>query len=234
MSFFDDTFHPEPADEPEPPDFAPPPWMGAPSNVIPGVAPVELLIGRTPNAAVAVGGMRVYPAGITFTLQVRTNGLSHADEQRVWAGLTGHRWDDDPEAPPDPGQLRWGVLFADGRKVTTLDEHWGSEGEPEQPILESGSGGGSPGHYDSEYWPWPLPPPGPLVFVCEWAAVGIAETRTEIDAGPILAAAERAVTLWPDQRPPWNVAVSRIAGRGPVPGVSSGRDPDIREGSDTD
>jgi hypothetical protein len=34
MSFFDDTFHPEPADEPEPPDFAPPPWMGAPSNVI--------------------------------------------------------------------------------------------------------------------------------------------------------------------------------------------------------
>jgi len=73
------------------------------------------------------------------------------------------------------------VLFADGRKVTTLDEHWGSEGEPEQPILESGSGGGSPGHYDSEYWLWPLPPPGPLVFVCEWAAVGIAETRTEID-----------------------------------------------------
>jgi hypothetical protein len=56
MSFFDDTFHPEPADEPEPPDFAPPPWMGAPSNVIPGVAPVELLIGRTPNAAVAGRG----------------------------------------------------------------------------------------------------------------------------------------------------------------------------------
>jgi hypothetical protein len=82
--------------------------------------------------------------------------------------------------------------------------------------------------FDDTFHPEPADEPG------EWAAVCIAETRTEIDAGPILAAAERAVTLWPDQRPPWNVAVSRIAGRGPVPGVSSGRDPDIREGSDTD
>jgi hypothetical protein len=34
--------------------------------------------------------------------------------------------------------------------------------------------------------------------VCEWPARGIAESRVEIDAGSILEAAGRAVTLWPD------------------------------------
>jgi hypothetical protein len=49
-----------------------------------------------------------------------------------------------------------------------------------------------------EHWVWPLPPPGPFTFVCEWPARGIAESRAQIDAGSILEAAGRAVTFWPD------------------------------------
>jgi hypothetical protein len=45
---------------------------------------------------------------------------------------------------------------------------------------------------------WPLPPAGPLAFVCEWPGRGIAESRMEPDARLILEAAGRAVTLWPD------------------------------------
>jgi hypothetical protein len=51
---------------------------------------------------------------------------------------------------------------------------------------------------DMEHWVWPLPPAGPFAFVCEWPSRGIAESRAEIDAGLILEAAGRAVTLWPD------------------------------------
>jgi hypothetical protein len=37
-----------------------------------------------------------------------------------------------------------------------------------------------------------------LTFVCEWPALGIAETRVDLDAGLLHAAAARAVRLWPE------------------------------------
>jgi hypothetical protein len=48
------------------------------------------------------------------------------------------------------------------------------------------------------YWVWPLPPPGPVTFVCEWPAHGIGESRADVDARLIREAAVRAVPLWPD------------------------------------
>jgi hypothetical protein len=47
------------------------------------------------------------------------------------------------------------------------------------------------------YWVWPLPPAGPVTFICQWSALGIEESRGEIDARLILDAAGRAVQLWP-------------------------------------
>jgi hypothetical protein len=41
-------------------------------------------------------------------------------------------------------------------------------------------------------------PTGPLTFVCEWPARQIAESQVQIDARLVLDAAQRAVTLWPD------------------------------------
>jgi hypothetical protein len=48
------------------------------------------------------------------------------------------------------------------------------------------------------YWVWPLPPPGPVEFVCEWPLHGIAESRGALDAQLIVDAAARAIPLWPD------------------------------------
>ena len=45
---------------------------------------------------------------------------------------------------------------------------------------------------------WPLPPPGPVSFVCELPARGIPESRVEVDAQLILDAAGRAIRLWPE------------------------------------
>jgi len=46
---------------------------------------------------------------------------------------------------------------------------------------------------------WPLPPPGPLSFVCEWPAAGIPLSRAQIDGQSIIDAAPRAQTIFPDQ-----------------------------------
>ena len=53
-------------------------------------------------------------------------------------------------------------------------------------------GGGAPYSFFSRWWTWPLPPAGPLEFVCEWPAFDIAESRVGIDAQLILDAAQRS------------------------------------------
>jgi hypothetical protein len=55
---------------------------------------------------------------------------------------------------------------------------------------------GGMGFFDE--WAWPLPPAGPLAFVCAWAALGIPETRAVIDAQLILDATGQSTRLWPE------------------------------------
>jgi hypothetical protein len=176
---------------------SPPPWAGPPHNVLPGVVPMELLIARTDETAVAVVGIRAYPTGFAFTLSLRVRHLSIREQQQFPYLLDHGPFEDDPV--PDEF-LRFGVQFADGRKATNLD--WPAFGheerEPDPPVLAQGGGGGGGQFWDEERWVWPLPPAGPLAFVCEWPGRGIAESRMEPDARLILEAAGRAVTLWPD------------------------------------
>jgi hypothetical protein len=49
-----------------------------------------------------------------------------------------------------------------------------------------------------EYRVRPLPPPGPLAFVCVWPARGIPSAGVEVDGAAVLRAADAAVTLWAD------------------------------------
>jgi hypothetical protein len=60
-------------------------------------------------------------------------------------------------------------------------------------------GGGHGGGRQSrqEFWVWPLPPPGPVAFVCEWPSYGIPESRVEVEAASIRAAASKAIEIWP-------------------------------------
>jgi hypothetical protein len=48
---------------------------------------------------------------------------------------------------------------------------------------------------DLSYWLWRLPPPGPVVFVCDWPAVGIEQARAQIDGQRIRDAAARSIDL---------------------------------------
>lgn len=194
-------FFPPPPERPEREPFpAQPEWLGPPGNVLPGPVAASVLLGRSDQAVVLAHGLLAYPQGLAFDLLIR---LRNGDAFNAFEPF-GHAHFGGPLGPgplPDDA-LRFGVQFADGRKATNLDAtHWELHGnaDPEGPMLTPRGGGGGGGTWDMSHWLWPLPSPGPLTFVIEWTGRGIALTRTEVDAGEILAAAERAEVLWPDQ-----------------------------------
>jgi hypothetical protein len=103
----------------------------------------------------------------------------------------------DPAILPDE-LFRFGVQFADGSKATNLAEmHFRLGERPKRPVLQRGGGSSGEARADVAYWVWPLPPPGPLLFVCEWPAFGIPVTYHEIDSSLIRTAAAQTVPLWP-------------------------------------
>ena len=84
------------------------------------------------------------------------------------------------------------LQLSDGRTVTSGRQHGGAE--PTGPILRSRAGGGTSHCLLMRWWAWPLPPSGPLEFICQ---LGTSETRVGIDAQLILDAAPRSIRLWP-------------------------------------
>jgi hypothetical protein len=179
MGFFDEL----PAVEPELP--APHrPW-DLPNAQIPGIVPTQtLMLGRTGQVAVAVTGLSAYAEGfeVFVTARMRPPGAARDREPR-----------------PDRGMIqrsfRLGMLLSDGHKVFGEYVH---DTEPAGPVLRAYMTGGGRHSYVSRWWAWPLPPAGPLEFVCEWSALGIPETRAVIDAQLILDAAAQSIRLWPE------------------------------------
>jgi hypothetical protein len=72
------------------------------------------------------------------------------------------------------------LLLSDGTKVVSGRAR--GETQPTEPILRPSGGGGTTHSQFFRGWAWPLPPKGPLEFVCQWPMYGIAETRVGIDA----------------------------------------------------
>ena len=160
-----------PAPEPDPPrrHHA---W-DPPDAELPGIVPIDtLLLARTDQVAVAVTGMSAFAEGIEIFLTARMRPDAE------------HPGEHPPGGPRDLAasrrSFRLGLQFSNGGKAI---------GSP---------GGGGPHSFVSRWWTWPLPPAGPLEFVCEWPALGIAESRTGIDAQLILDAAQRSIRLWPE------------------------------------
>jgi hypothetical protein len=184
---------PPPVEDPGPPAPSPP-WMGPPHGMLPGVAAVELVLASNERAAVYIGRCSVYPTG--FELEVRVLVRPGADDPDPSLNGVYHR--------PGRGStyeemLRFGVAFSDGRKATNVSGAGRGPGEPTAPVLWGMGGGGGGGVWRQDFWVWPLPPAGPLGFVCEWPAAGIQLNRKEIDAQLLLDAGARARGLFPDE-----------------------------------
>lgn len=172
-------------------------WLGPPANALGAGCPLGFVLARTDQVALGVNAVVAFPIGFCFTLSVRRRTPSPNGSD--WGDLLHRR-----AAPGglDPGLLRVGLQFSDGRKATSLDAF--PDLDPEQPeqlppgpvLMHHGGSGGGLLSFDHGYWVWPLPPAGPLAFVCEWPAEGIPLTRVEVDAVEITAAAARAPVLW--------------------------------------
>jgi len=169
-------------------------------NVVPGMAPVAAILARTGETVVAVTGIRAFPTGFGFTLNLRLRNLPPHERRGFWPfpEFARHRG---RELPTDAFRLT--IEFADGRSVTNVDPSPSDPEVPafEQPMLSSGpgTGGGVDGwSFDMDYRVRPLPPPGPLAFICVWPARGIPSARVEVDGAVVLGAADAAVRLWSD------------------------------------
>jgi len=190
MSFFEQPSAPPDLEEPQTPE-----WMGPPENVLPGAFPLWLVLARTGDVMLAAHGGLAYTNGFCFTVSLRRRRAREGpgdDPIHLWHTARGR------EIPPDA--LRLGIQFGDGSKATVFDGHrWFRTVErPEGPILLQRGGNGSSHSWELGFWAWPLPPQGPLAFVCEWPSEGVELTQAVIDAEVVHDAAERAEILWPE------------------------------------
>jgi hypothetical protein len=176
--------------EPQPPT---PPWSGPPYGVLPGAVALEVVLAANERAAVSLGRCAAYATG--FELDVRV--LIAPGDDELDPSLNGvyrrGRTNNYEE------MLRFGIEFVDGRKVTNVGGHGHGPGEPDGPVLWGMGGGGGGGRWHHDFWVWPLPPAGPVTFVCEWPAAGIALTRVDVDAQLLIDAAARAREMFPNQ-----------------------------------
>jgi hypothetical protein len=128
------------------------------------------------RAAVAITGISAYSAGFEIFVTARFRPGAGS------ASGSGDRGPGGPEPAPPRRSFRLGMQFANGTRV--IGQHGGSrlsgDDEPAGPILRTFLGGGGPRSSFWRWWAWPLPPPGPMEFVCEWPALG---TRTSTRTG---------------------------------------------------
>ncbi len=200
MSEFFEPPPPRPVEPAEP--YVPPPWVGPPRGILPGVVALEMVIAQTEEVAVCVSRLAGYPTGFEFELRtLAAPGHEDLELDPIMFGPHRHgRRGREQELEDDV--LRFGVQFADGSKATNVAGFHSPEDPPDAPVMHSGGGGGGGGDWRQTEWVWPLPPPGPLSFVCEWPAAEIPLTRAELDARIVIDAAARAQVIFPDDHSP--------------------------------
>jgi hypothetical protein len=191
MGFFDRLVQPEPPERRTRRPRPRPAWI-KPEAAIGAHAGGDLILARTPDAAIALSTVMAYPNGFEFSIVAV---VREGQDRPMWAGHF-----DEYEVPDT--FLRLGVRYADGRSATNLDHRTrppASDAEHRGMVLAPSGGGGGFRRYDSDFWVWPLPPTGPVTIVCEWPAYGIAETSVDLDSGAIVVASARSVQLWPEE-----------------------------------
>jgi len=167
-------------------------------NEIPGTIALDLLLGRTDEIAVALGGMAAYSTGLQFDLRVRQKTSTRfvddrGPQMRLHEQVMGARG----RGGGGDDALLLGFGYPDGRTVTNVGAHrspW--EESDDAPILHPGSGGGDHQAYDASFWLSPLPR-GDLAVICAWPARGVEEFHGVIGRRIIEDAVARVVELWP-------------------------------------
>ena len=164
----------------------PRPW-DPPETEFPALVPVSTLqFDRSEQTAIAITGVWAYSNGFEFSVT-----------RLIRPDAPGFDNDPVPDAPrgilAEQQSFQIRLQLADGS--TVISERPDGDAEPTGPILRSRGGGGSSHRVNLRWWAWPLPPSGPLEFICQ---LGTGETRVRMDAQLILDASQQSVRVWPE------------------------------------
>jgi hypothetical protein len=173
-------FFPDP--EPQEQEWERLEWREPLLGEIPITIAVDLALAQTDRVALSVSAVKAHSNGCV--LEVTSVAEPPDFEHRV---------------PPAP--YRFGVQWTDGAKVLLDDEHGPEEDRPNRPVLTVCGGHGSDGFTHTEFWLWPLPPPGVLQLVFDWPEQGLLETSIDFPTKPLLDAARRVAPGWETKRP---------------------------------
>jgi hypothetical protein len=160
--------------------------MNRPENEVPTALPLNRLLGRTPDVAVALVGLQAYTTGVAFQLVARLRGPADFDGANRLGDIF---WDHRSGGP----RFLFGVQFADGRRASNLSR--GRVGG--DLVFHPGAGSGGMASVDQDWWLSPLPPEGPVLVVARCPEIGVEETVLELDGTAIRRAGEAATVLWP-------------------------------------
>jgi hypothetical protein len=165
---------------------APRPW-DPPETEFPALVPINALrFDGSEQTAIAITGVWAYSNGFEFFVT-----------RLIRPDVPGFDEDSVPGAPrgifAERQSFQVSLRLADGSKV--ISGRSDGDAEPTGPILRSRGGGGSSHRMVLRWWAWPLPPSGPLGFVCQ---LGAGETRVSMDAQLILDASQHSVRVWPE------------------------------------
>ena len=158
--------------------------MSAPDNEVPVALPVNVVLARTDDVAVALLRLEVYSTGLEFCLAARVRAdaaLRNPLAELMWGRPRAH------------GRFLLGVEFADGRRASSLAQRGGHQ----EVVLGPRGASGGRLRLDQCWWLAPLPPEGPMRFVVRSDELGIEETSVELDGADVRAAAAGVVELWP-------------------------------------
>jgi hypothetical protein len=162
-----------------------------PDGALPTPVATRLVLARTEEVAIAVIGLWAFAAGFEFLVSVQLRqAVPGSSAASFLSSLDGEPLEDE--------FLRLGIQFSTGHKALNTDLRATRAGASDAigPVLQVRVAGAGALSRDWKYWVSPLPPPGPLAFVCEWPAFGIPESRAEIDARLIVDGASESIELW--------------------------------------
>jgi hypothetical protein len=175
------------------------PWCGSPSGAVPGVAPLEHVLAQNKKVAICLDHIAAYPLGFEVNLTILFDNV----DPGFGPILGSRRIRNVGRSEISPEMLRFGVQFADGTKATNTRSRLPGltdRDEPSEPVILERGGRGDGDRWEQSYWLWPLPPPGPLAFVCEWPGVEIPLTRWEIDGKTVRDASGRSQVIFPKEQ----------------------------------
>lgn len=183
--------------EAEPNEFDP--WMNAPLDVIPSALDVTALLSSTPQLAIAVTRVDVYPEGADIRVECRLRRRGEGDDE--WWDLV-RKFSGTSTIGTDNGPKFAVILAGDNRVAADSGLHARlsiSEGPVGHSLMRIPNGAsGQPWNAESGFglWLWPLPPGPSLSLEVTWQEFGIDTVAIDLDTQTMLARAKRAIAFW--------------------------------------